>query len=237
MQEQTQPPVPLAMNQEAGPSQSTQQAAPRVTIDDSDDEPIEVRRTPQPATLPKPVERRAKRGAAKPPRPIRMMIGRPGFDVVAEFRDLPVTNMRWGTLMDMAPARRRQIGAGLLLERRERKTRGKQKGRADPMEVDAVDTKSDWKIPCMNFFTTAILKVDNKQYGVEKVMIDPGSVVNLASVEVLEKIHTPLFPVHDLTIRTATSALTRIRYTHENMSFTLMEQRKISLTSTNPINS
>ena len=28
-----------------------------------------------------------------------------------------------------------------------------------------------------------------------------------------------------------------VQYTHENMSFTLMEQRKISLTSTNPINS
>ena len=43
-------------------------------------------------------------------------------------------------------------------------------------------------------------------------MIDPGSVVNLASIEVLEKIGAPLFHVHDLTIRTATSELTKIRY-------------------------
>ena len=79
-----------------------------------------------PALVPKrPAQRKAKPGAAKPPRPIRMMIGRPGFDIVAEFRDLPVTNMKWGTLMDMAPALRRQIGTGLLLERRERKAKGK----------------------------------------------------------------------------------------------------------------
>ena len=43
-------------------------------------------------------------------------------------------------------------------------------------------------------------------------MIDPGLVVNLASIEVLEKIGVPLYVVQDLTIRTATSVLMRIRY-------------------------
>lgn len=73
-------------------------------------------------------------------------------------------------------------------------------------------TKPDWTHSCSNFFTTAVLKVDKKCFGVNKVMIDPGSVVNLASIEVLEKIRAPLYAVQDLTIRTATSALTRIRY-------------------------
>ena len=141
-----------------------------------------------------------------------MMIGRPGFDIVAEFRDLPVTNMKWGTLMDMAPALRRQIGAGLLLERRERKAKGKAPAQTDTMDVNAMSTTPDWKVPCINFFTSAVLRVDKKSFKVDKVMIDPGSVVNLASIGVLEMIGTPLYPVNDLTIRTATSALTRIRY-------------------------
>src|SRR5437588_4227542 len=80
------------------------------------------------------------------------------------------------------------------------------------MEVNAMSTSAEWKVPCVNFFTSAVLKIENKRFTIDKVMINPGSVVNLASIEVLEKIGTPLFPVNDLTIRTATSALTRIKY-------------------------
>ena len=40
--------------------------------------------------------------------------------------------------------------------------------------------------------------------------MDPGPVVNLESIEVLETIGATLSPVHDLTTRTVTSALTRI---------------------------
>jgi hypothetical protein len=190
---------------------------PRVTTEPlpedlpMEDVGLQQRAVPATMTLPrKTAGRKAKRGTPKPPRPIRMMVGRPGFDIVAEFRDLPVTNLRWGTLMDMAPALRRQIGAGLLLERRERKS--KQKGTAEPVEVNSMAARPEWKVPCVNFFTTAILKVESRKFEIDKVMIDPGSVVNLASIEVLEKIGAPLLPVNDLTIRTATSALTRIRY-------------------------
>ena len=187
---------------------------PRVTVEQVEDQDMEdvvqLRAAPATVTLPKKTaEPRAKRGQPKAPRPIRMMIGRPGFDIVAEFRDLPVTNLRWGTLMDMAPALRRQIGAGLLLERRERKAKPRS---AETVEVNAMVAKPEWKVPCVNFFTTAILRVGGKQFEIDKVMIDPGSVVNLASIEVLERIGASLSPVHDLTIRTATSALTRIRY-------------------------
>ena len=186
------------------------QTPPRIVVEDSVSDAVESER---PAPVPKrPAQRKAKRGAPKPPRPICMMIGRPGFDIVAEFRDLPVTNMKWGTLMDMAPALRRQIGAGLLLERRERKAKGKVPAQADTMDVNAMSTTPDWKVSCVNFFTSANLQVNGKRFEIGKVMIDAGSVIKLASIEVLEKIGTPLFPVEDLTIRTATSALTRIRY-------------------------
>ena len=111
--------------------------------------------------------------------------------------------------MDMAPALRRQIGAGLLLERRERKPRQKP---TQTMEVNATAAKPEWKVPCINFFTTAILKVAGKQFEIDKVVVDPGSVVDLASIEVLQRVGAPLSPVHESTIQTATSALTRIRY-------------------------
>ena len=115
-----------------------------------------------------------------------MMIGRPGFDIVAEFRDLSVTNLKWGTLLDMAPALRRQIGVGLLLERREHKAKGKAPAQADALDVNAMSTTPNWKVHCVNFVTFATLQVNGKRFEIGKVMIDPGSVVNLASIEVLE---------------------------------------------------
>ena len=57
-----------------------------------------------------------------------------------------------------------------------------------------------------------MLTVNRRHFLIEKVMIDAGSVVNLASIDVLEKLGVGLFPVHNLTIRTATSALTGIQY-------------------------
>ena len=187
---------------------------PAQVIEDSVDDVEEIEQAAP--LVRKSAVRRAKRGAPKPPRPIRMMSGRPGFEIGAEFRELPVTNMKWGTLMDMATALRRQIGAGLLLEHRERRVKGKGPvAQADTMDVNAMTTTPDWKVPCVNFFTTATLKVDRNQFKIDKVMIDPGSVVNIASIEVLEKIGAPLFHVHDRTIRTATSALTKIGYYSE----------------------
>lgn len=63
-----------------------------------------------------PVIRRAKREPPRPPEQIRMMVGLPEFNIVAALLDLPVPKLKWGTLMDMATAGRRQIGAGLLFE-------------------------------------------------------------------------------------------------------------------------
>ena len=119
--------------------------------------------------------------------------------------------------MDIAPALRRQVGTGLLLERQVRHTKGK--GKAGASDAELVDilgeqraSKAKWKEPCTDFRTTATLTVNRKQFKIEKDMIDAGSVVNLASIDILEKIGVAPFPVYNLTIRMATSALTEIQY-------------------------
>ena len=66
--------------------------------------------------------------------------------------------------------------------------------------------------PCLNFFTKAIIRASNREFEVEKALLDAGSVVNLASQALLEAMGMPLYPLFDLTNRTATSALTTIKY-------------------------
>ena len=66
--------------------------------------------------------------------------------------------------------------------------------------------------PCFNFFTKAIIWASNRDFEVKKALIDAGSVVDLGSQAILEAMSVPLYPVFDLTIRTATSALTRTKY-------------------------
>ena len=63
-----------------------------------------------------PVVQLAKQGPPRPPRQIRMIVGHLKFNNVAELWYLPVPNLKWGTLMDMAPAVSRQISVRLLLE-------------------------------------------------------------------------------------------------------------------------
>jgi hypothetical protein len=154
----------------------------------------------------------------KAPRRIRMMMGQTGFDVLAEFKDMPVNNLKWGAFLDIAPALRCTIGTGLLLERSAHKSKGK--GPAAEGVVDAAVVNARFKDleeePCLNF-TKAIIRTStgNQRFEVEKALIDAGSVVNLALQSILETMGAPLYPVFDLTIRTATSALTMIRYDTE----------------------
>ena len=141
-------------------------------------------------------------------------MGHASFDVLAEFREMPVMNLKWGTLLDIAPALRRIVETGLLLERVAKKSKGKQPARAtaEAAVVNAKFKKDVEEKPCLNFFTKAIIRASNREFEVEKALIDAGSVVNLASQAILEAMGVPLYPVFDLTIRTATSALTTIKY-------------------------
>ena len=149
----------------------------------------------------------------KAPRHIRMMLGQPGFDVLAEFREMPVPNLKWGALLDMAPSLRRVVGTGLLLEQQPRKPKKVQKGKA--VEALAVNTRFQETAdeePCVNFYTVASVSCGGQDFKISRTLIDAGSVVNLASHAVLERMGAPLLPAYDLTIRTATSTLTTIKY-------------------------
>ena len=149
----------------------------------------------------------------KAPRHIRMMVGHEGFDVLAEFRDMPVANLKWGALLDMAPSLRRVVGTGLLLEQQPRKAKQIRKDKpVDALAVNARFPRTGDEEPCVNFYTVATIKSGGREYDIERTLIDAGSVVNLASHAVLEQMGAPLMPSYDLTIRTATSTLTTIKY-------------------------
>ena len=75
----------------------------------------------------------------KAPRHIRMMVGQESFDVLAEFRDMPVANLKWGALLDMAPSLMRVVGTGLLLEQQPRKA--KQARKDKPVDALAVNAR------------------------------------------------------------------------------------------------
>jgi hypothetical protein len=62
----------------------------------------------------------------------------------------------------------------------------------------------------VNFYTSARAIVHPKIYNLNHVLVDAGSVVNLAPMSVLEAIRAPLQKSNDLVIRTATSNLVPI---------------------------
>ena len=157
----------------------------------------------------------------KAPRHIRMMVGQDAFDVLAEFRDMPVANLKWGALLDMAPSLRRVVGMGLLLEQQPRKAKQARKDKpVDALAVNARFAQTVDEEPCVNFYTVATIKSGGRKYDIERTLIDAGSVVNLASHAVLEQMGAPLMPAYDLTIRMATSTLTTIKY-YSNLDVTV----------------
>jgi hypothetical protein len=113
---------------------------------------------------------------------------------MAEFRNLLVENLNWSALLDIAPVLRRTVRTGLLLDRRARKSKGK--GPAN-FPLDAAVVSASFKKDlveefCLNFFKKAVILVNNREYEVDKVLIDAGSVVNLASLSLLETIGAAL---------------------------------------------
>ena len=191
--------------QEGGQPVGADKGKQRATVE-TDDDIVEVAAGPA-------VRKQVKKvRTPKAPRHIRMMLGQKGFDVLAEFREMPVTGLKWGALLDMAPSLRRVVGTGLLLEQLPRKPRTQ---KDKPVEALVVSTQlhtSPDEEPCINFYTVASVKCGGQSFRVERTLIDAGSVVNLASHAVLERMGAPLLPTYDLTIRTATSTLTIIKY-------------------------
>ena len=68
-------------------------------------------------------------------RRIRMMLGHEGFDVLAEFQEIPVTGLKWGALLDMAPSLRWKVGTGFLQEQQPRKPKSQKE---KPPAADAL---------------------------------------------------------------------------------------------------
>ena len=137
----------------------------------------------------------------KAPRHIRMITGQEGFDVLAEFREMPVPNLKWGSLLDMAPSLRRVVATGLLLEQQPRKKKSAPKEK--PVEALVINAQFDKTIveaPCAKFYTMASIKCRDQDFRISRTLIDAGSVINLASHTVLERMGAPLLPAYDLTI-------------------------------------
>ena len=191
--------------QEGGQPAGADKGKQRATVE-TDDDVVEIAAGPA-------VRKQIKKvRTPKAPRHIRMMLGQTGFNVLAEFREMPVTGLKWGALLDMAPSLRRVIGTGLLLEQLLRKPRTQKQNPADALVVSAQFQRSPDEEPCINFYTVASVQCGGQGFRVERTLIDAGSVVNLASHAVLERMGAPLMPAYDLTIRTATSTLTIIKY-------------------------
>jgi len=203
---------PEVAEQPVDPGEGPSHRGPPERLQDSGTD-IEMEARPQPKAKERKQKKKGTSKEVREPRRIRMMLGHTGFNVLAEFRDIPVKNLKWGELLDIAPALRRTVGTGLLLEPLPKKRKGKQPAESVEAAVVNARFKKDLEEgPCLNFFTKAVVHASNRMFEIEKALIDAGSVVNLASQSILETIGAPLYPVFDLTIRTATSALTTIRY-------------------------
>jgi hypothetical protein len=207
------PPSPTVESDPEELPEPAQEPEPEV-IQEEEEVDIEME---EPALKPKPAPKKKQIRKPKVPTParqVRMMVGSNRYDAVAEFKKLPVVGLTWGDLLDLAPAVRRSVGTGLLLEQIPRKKKATKPKAMEPVLDVTTVTQSNKAIekPCRNFFTTAMIKVGNSTYKIEKTMIDAGSVVNLASQSLLEKIGVTLHPVRNVAIRTATSALTEIKY-------------------------
>jgi len=147
-------------------------------------------------------------------KPIRLMAGHPGFDFVSGFRDAQVTGLTWGQFFDLSPEGKRQFVKLMVQERPRTKgiaSKGKTKAKARVVESilseAALVGKTEPSIEVTNFYTTAKICLKDRVFEIEHVLIDAGSVVNLAPISVLRAMGATLIPTKDLVIRTAASNL------------------------------
>ncbi|RPA93222.1 hypothetical protein L873DRAFT_1855193 [Choiromyces venosus 120613-1] len=143
------------------------------------------------------------------------MAEHPGFDFVAGFRDAPVTGLSWGQFFDLSPEGKRQFVRLMVQER----PRLKGKGLENPVAVmetvtaeEASISESKQSSEVANFYTHAQVQLHGQIYEISHVLIDAGSVVNLAPISVLRSIGALLQTTKDLVIRTAASNLVPLEF-------------------------
>ncbi|KAG0132150.1 hypothetical protein HOY82DRAFT_606765 [Tuber indicum] len=152
--------------------------------------------------------------------PIRLMAGRPGFDFVASFRDAEVSGLTWGQFFDLSPEGKRQFVRLMVQERPRGSTTSKAKGKgkatarlvASALSEAALAGKAPPMRKVANFYTNARVRLNNRVMELSRVLIDAGSVVNLAPISILRSLGVPLHPTQDLVIRTAASNLVPLEY-------------------------
>jgi len=160
----------------------------------------------------------AKQKGKRPP--IRLMVDQNRFDFVAGFRDTLVTGLSWGQFFDLAPEAKRQFVRLMVQERAKRNKehglKGKGEAKARVVEAALVEAllvgKYEDLSSVVNFYTTARARLNGRVFELKHVLVDGGSVVNLAPISVLRAMQATLFRTQELTIRTATSSLVEIEF-------------------------
>ncbi|PUU78689.1 hypothetical protein B9Z19DRAFT_1193101 [Tuber borchii] len=152
--------------------------------------------------------------------PIRLMVDKPAFDYVSSFRDVPVLGLTWGQFFDLSPESKRQFVKLMVQERSKGKVpagKGKAKAASSRVMESAFSeaalvagNPNDEEI--VNFYTSARVSTGNKIFEINRVLLDAGSVVNLAPISVLYSLGVTLHSTKDLVIRTAASNLVPLEF-------------------------
>jgi len=152
--------------------------------------------------------------------PIRLMVDQKPFDFIAGFRDTLVAGLSWGQYFDLAPEAKRQFVRLMVQERAKGRKgfmmKGKGAAEAPVLESALVEAslvgKYDALSSVVNFYTAARVMLNGRIFELKHVLVDGGSVVNLAPISVLQAMGADLFCTQELTIRTATSSLVEIEF-------------------------
>jgi len=152
--------------------------------------------------------------------PIRLMVDKPAFDYISGFRDAPVMGLTWGQFFDLSPESKRQFVKLMVQERSKVKAstgKGKAKAATSRVMESAFGeaaligaTLKDEEV--LNFYTSARVRSGDKTFEISRVLLDAGSVVNLAPISILQSLGVVLHLTKDLVIRTAASNLVPLEY-------------------------
>jgi len=117
------------------------------------------------------------------------MAGRPGFDLVSGFHDTKVTRLTWAQFFNLSPEGKPQFVKLIVQERpKGRCVASKGKCKAEARVVESILSeaalvgKTDPNFEVTNFYTTGQICIGDCTFVIYHVLIDAGSVVNLAPI-------------------------------------------------------
>lgn len=171
-------------------------------------------------------------GETKYSRSIAMMTGQPIFDLVALLRDLPVTGLNIGHLLDSSPQMRIELAKEMAYPKKtqtvvETNLVGCLDGNVSHCLAGVATSEQTLEngnkspasdiIPeptgkISNFYTFGLVELSDKMMRIPKILLDGGSVVNLMPLKLAMMLQVKLIPNNDLVIRTATNELRPITH-------------------------